>query len=184
MVCASARAVSWPRRPSAGWVELRVGVPPQLARVAGECDLAGGVGVASTLGAAAQAGAFRAGRGRRLRAAAEPGGRLQDAVEESVGDLDGGGVTAQFGLGDVPDDRDVRLGGTCGRGAGQQRERPTVPGRTQGRRQRRELAAGGLQHRRELGLDHEQSLVDRAGVRDRRGRGLSRSVPRHWIGPL
>ena len=28
-----------------GLGELRVGVPPQLARVGGECDFAGGVGV-------------------------------------------------------------------------------------------------------------------------------------------
>ena len=34
--------------------------------------------------------------------------REQEPVQESVGELDGGGVAAQLGLGDVPDDRDVR----------------------------------------------------------------------------
>ncbi|MGH8300561.1 MAG: hypothetical protein ACRET5_03745, partial [Steroidobacteraceae bacterium] len=44
-----------------------------------------------------------------------------------------GGVSAQFVLGDVPDDRDVRAGGARRRGAGQDRERATVPARSQER---------------------------------------------------
>ena len=114
-----------------GLGQLRVGMPPQLARVRGERDLAGGVGVLEHAGEVApEAGAFQ-----RLRVAAfgqQPDtsdGREDEPVQEPVGDLDGGGVAAQLGLGDVPDDRDVRLGGARWRGASQQRERPSVPRR-------------------------------------------------------
>ena len=64
----------------------------------------------------------------------------------------------------MPDDRHVRARRAGRRGAGQHRERATIPGRAQGWRERRDLAGGCLEHRGELGLEHEQSLVRIAGV--------------------
>jgi len=40
-----------------------------------------------------------------------PTGDQQKAVEQAVSELDRGEVVAQLGLGDVPDQRDVRVGG-------------------------------------------------------------------------
>ena len=86
-----------------------------------ERDFAGGVGVLEHAGeVAAEAGAFE-----RIGIAAfgqqpDASDRGEDEpVQEPVGDLDGGGVAPQFGLGDVPDDRDVRLGGARGRCSGE-----------------------------------------------------------------
>ena len=111
-----------------------------------------------------QAGAFQgfgvAAFGEQPRA----GTPDQEAVEESVGELDGGGVPGELGLGDVADDRDVRAGGGRRRGPGQAARVATVPRRPECRRQRRDLAGRGLQNGRELGLDDEQPLVVRAGV--------------------
>ena len=66
--------------------------------------------------------------GQQSHAAA---GDDQEAVQEAVGELEGSGAVAQLCGGDVPDDADVRGARACGRGAGEQRERPAVPGGAQ-----------------------------------------------------
>ena len=58
----------------------------------------------------------------------------EDPIQIAVGKLDRDDVAAQFVLGDVPDDGDVRGAGARGRGAGQDRERTAVPRGAQGRR--------------------------------------------------
>jgi hypothetical protein len=115
-------------QPVCGLGELRVELPPQLAGGRGECDLPGGAGVREHAGeVAAQAGAFQRFGVAAFGQQPDPAdGREDEAVQEPVSDLDDGGVAAQLGLGDVADDRDVRAGGARGRGAGQQRERPSV----------------------------------------------------------
>ena len=118
-----------PGKPIVRLGQLRVGVPPQLPRLRGERDLAPGVGVLQRRGEVLlKAGAFQ-----RFGVAAfgeqpdAPAGADQKAVEESVGELDGGGVPGELGLGDVTDDRDVRAGRGRWRGPREQRERSTVP---------------------------------------------------------
>ena len=106
-------------------------MPPQLSGVVGERDLPAGVGVLQGRGEVLlQAGPFErfgvAAFGQQPDAAARDD---QEPVQESVGELDGGGVAGELGLGDVADDRDVRAGGGRRRGPGQQRERPAVPRR-------------------------------------------------------
>ena len=90
--------------------QLRVGVPPQLPRVRGEPDLALGVGVLQRRGEVLlKAGAFeRFGVAALGEQPDAPAGADQEAVEESVGEFDGGGVPGELGLGDVADDRSCR----------------------------------------------------------------------------
>lgn len=103
--------------PGVGFGQPRVGVPPQLARVGVEAQLArapGGGQVASEpLG---ERRAFKRvpppAFGQQPDATA---GDQEEAVEEAVGELDGGGVVAQLGGGDVADDADVRGGRGRGR---------------------------------------------------------------------
>ena len=73
-------------------------------------------------------------------------------------------MAAQLGLGDVADQRDVRVAGARRGGAGQQRQWASVPCGAQRRRERGDLAAGGLQGAGELGFDDEQSAVGDTGV--------------------
>ena len=56
------------------------------------------------------------------------GGDETEPVQETVGGLDGVGVRAQLGPGDVTDDGDVRGSGSHGGGAGEQGEGSAVPG--------------------------------------------------------
>ena len=121
--------------PLGGLGERGVGVPPQLARVGGELDAAGALGVLERgREVAGEPGVFE-----RVRVAAfgqQPDAsdpEKQKPVQQSVGDLDRARVAAQLGLGDVTDDRDVSVGRAGGRGAGQHGERPTVPSGAQGR---------------------------------------------------
>jgi hypothetical protein len=166
MVCASARAVICPTIPWWGWGELSVGVVPEIAGVGVQADLPGGLGVLERRGE--QPG--EAGVGERVVVAAfgqqapAAAGDEEDAVQVAVGELCLGGVAAQFVLGDVADQRNVRAGGARGTGAGQDRQRSSVPSGAQRRRESRDLAGGGLQDAGELGLDHQQSLVADAGV--------------------
>jgi hypothetical protein len=73
-------------------------------------------------------------------------------------------VAGELGLGDVADDRDVRLGGGRRGGPCEQRERSAVPRGAERRGERRDLSGRGFQDGRELGFDDEQPLVLRAGV--------------------
>ena len=113
-----------------GGRELGVGVVPKLAGVRGELHAAGGAGVCDR----GAEHTDQAGAGEWVGAAAfgEQAGAATGAehkpVRHAVGELDVGEVVAQLGLGDVTDQRDVRLACAGGRGAGQQLQRPAVPG--------------------------------------------------------
>ena len=150
----------------AGLGELRVGVPPQLAGGVIECELSGGLGVFEDGGEVAeQAGVLERVGVAALWQQPHPSDRGEhEAVHEAVGDLDGGGVAGELGLGDVADDRDMRAGGGRGRGPGQQRQRPAVPRGPECRGERRDLSGCGFQNGREFGFDDEQPFVVRAGV--------------------
>jgi hypothetical protein len=54
-------------------------------------------------------------------------GDQDEAVEQSVGELDRLDVVLQLGLGDVADHSNVRVGGARRGGACQDRQRPSVP---------------------------------------------------------
>ena len=183
-MCASARAVMCAGEPVERLGELWVGVPPQLPRVGVERDLRPVSGVLQRRGEVLlKAGAFQrfgvAAFGQQPDAAACAD---QKAVEKPVGELDGGGVPGELGLGDVADDRDVRAGGGRRRGPREQRERPAVPRGAQCRGQRRDLSGSWLS-----GRTRTQARRRAAACRARRGlalggRGRPRSAPRHWRG--
>ena len=113
----------------AGLGELRVGVPPQLARGGVELDMPSGLGVFEDgREVPGEAGVLERVRVAAFRQQTHPSDRGEhEPVHEPVGELDPGGVVAKLAGGDVPDDRDVSVGGACGRVAGQKRERPPVP---------------------------------------------------------
>ena len=140
-----------------GLGELAVGVMPELASGRVQVDFASGLGVLESCceqfgEAGAVEGVVVAAFGQEALAAA---GDDQDAVQIAVGELDRGRVATQLVLGDVADQRDVRACGARRRCAGQDRERPTIPGGAQRRRQGRDLAGRCLEDASELRLDHE-----------------------------
>ena len=109
--------------------ELLVGVVPQFACLLVQAEAAGGAGV---LDRAAEHGG-QAGAVKRVSVAAfgeqagSPAGAEHESIGEPVGELDVREVVAQLVLGDVPDQRDVRLARSRGGGAGQQLQRPAIP---------------------------------------------------------